>query len=238
MNTSLPTSDEATQALAKVDPEIKTIIQAANELKVENDEQSQHAAKFLGDLKGELKRLEDMRKQLTTGLNDTLKKINNSFKLRSDPLKQADVIVKRKLGAYMDEQRRIQEVEAEKARAEQEEAEKKAREEAEKAAAEAAKIKDETERKKAEEEAAKKAEEAEQIKNQEPEVEAATTSVRTDAGLVSSKQVWTFEVEDKSKVPEEFKIVDEKAVRKAVNGGERNIPGIKIFQKTEIATRV
>lgn len=222
----LITSEEATTALAEFDPQIKTIIGAANELTVVDEAGSQHAAKFLGDLKGEIKRVEDMRKDLTTGLNHTLKQINSSFKMRSEPLTKAEVIVKKKLGVYLDEQERIAREAEAKAQAEKDAAEKKARDEA--AAAKKAGDKEAEEKAKAE---------AEAIKSQEVVVEAAPTAVRTDAGLVSSKKVWTFEIEDASKVPDSFKVVDEKAVRKAVSDGEREIPGIKIFQKTQIATR-
>ncbi len=149
----IPSSDEATKELSEYDPQIKTIIAAANALKVTNEEESQHAAKFLGDLKSETDRLESKRKELTVGLNATLKVINNGAKVRSEPLKQADKIVKAKLGTYLDEQARIAEEAAAKVRDEQEAAEKKAM-----AKAAAAK-------KAGDDEAAKKAtEEAEEIK--------------------------------------------------------------------------
>jgi len=42
---------------------------------------------------------------------------------------------------------------------------------------------------------------------------------------------WTFEVVDKSKVPVEYLSVDSTAVRAAIRDGERDIPGLRIYQE-------
>ena len=46
-----------------------------------------------------------------------------------------------------------------------------------------------------------------------------------------------FEVVDKSKLPLEFLKVDEVAIRNAIRNGDREIAGVKIFQKPQIALR-
>lgn len=62
-------------------------------------------------------------------------------------------------------------------------------------------------------------------------------TVQSDLGAISAKKVWEFEVIDESKVPNEFKIVNEKAIRAAVKAGVRNIPGVKIYQTETLAVK-
>jgi len=46
-------------------------------------------------------------------------------------------------------------------------------------------------------------------------------------------EVWDFEIADKTKVPEEYKVVDEKKVRIVVKAmkDKTNIPGIRVYKK-------
>lgn len=48
---------------------------------------------------------------------------------------------------------------------------------------------------------------------------------------------WVFEVEDASLVPREYLVVNETAIRKAVNEGARTIPGVRIYQDESISLR-
>jgi len=64
--------------------------------------------------------------------------------------------------------------------------------------------------------------------NAEIKVQATTQKFSTS----NVRKVWDFEIENPSAVPAEFMQVNEKAVREAVRKGVREIPGIKIFQKT------
>jgi hypothetical protein len=48
---------------------------------------------------------------------------------------------------------------------------------------------------------------------------------------------WTFELTDTTQIPREYLVVDEAAIRKAVNAGVRTIPGVKIFQTESLALR-
>jgi hypothetical protein len=49
------------------------------------------------------------------------------------------------------------------------------------------------------------------------------------------KEVWVFEVVDKTKLPEHYKMADEKALKTAVQSGLRKIEGVKIYQKQSVA---
>lgn len=70
-----------------------------------------------------------------------------------------------------------------------------------------------------------------------PPVQDAPRGVRTDYGSASLTQTWDFEIMDPEQVPRAFLSVNEQAIRGAVRGGARSIPGVRIFQKDGIAVR-
>lgn len=70
-----------------------------------------------------------------------------------------------------------------------------------------------------------------------PPVQDAPRGVRTDYGTASLTQTWDFEVVDASLIPAAFLIPNEQAIRGAVRGGTRSIPGVRIFQRDGIAVR-
>lgn len=65
-------------------------------------------------------------------------------------------------------------------------------------------------------------------------IERPKASVCTEFGRVSSSKVWAWEVTDGTKVPKKYLAVNSAAVTDAVRNGERKIPGIKIYQKTQV----
>lgn len=69
-------------------------------------------------------------------------------------------------------------------------------------------------------------------------IEKPSTKINTDAGRVNMAKVWTYEIEDISKVPRELMTLDSYAVRQKINAGERTIPGLKIYQKSQIKVSV
>lgn len=115
------------------------------------------------------------------------------------------------------------------------------------------------EKKKAEEEALRKMEELEQAKLQSGEydevtqkaiartvdheqnkiVEATTKQEKINLSTsgASVSMVWDFEIIDKAQIPLEFLKVDETAIRNAIRAGEREISGVKIFQKPQLSLR-
>lgn len=115
------------------------------------------------------------------------------------------------------------------------------------------------EKKKAEEEALRKMEELEHAKLQSGEydevtqkaiartvdheqnkiVEATTKQEKINLSTsgASVSMVWDFEIIDKAQIPLEFLNVDETAIRNAIRAGEREISGVKIFQKTQLSLR-
>ena len=115
------------------------------------------------------------------------------------------------------------------------------------------------EKKKAEEEALRKMEELEKTKSQAGEydevtqkaiertvdheqnkiVEATTKQEKINLSTngASVSMVWDFEIIDKAQIPLEFLKVDETAIRNAIRAGQRDINGVKIFQKPQLSLR-
>jgi hypothetical protein len=65
----------------------------------------------------------------------------------------------------------------------------------------------------------------------------AQEAVAPSVAGVSTSVVWRFEVVDPAAVPREFLVVDEVAVRAAIRGGRRDIPGLRIYDDTRISVR-
>lgn len=54
-------------------------------------------------------------------------------------------------------------------------------------------------------------------------------------GAVVVKKVWTFEIKDQTKIPQQYLVVDEVKIRAAIRSGVREIAGVTIFQKDEVS---
>ncbi len=53
----------------------------------------------------------------------------------------------------------------------------------------------------------------------------------------SLRMVWTFEIVNIELVPREYLVLDETAVRRAIQSGEREIPGLRIYQKPSLVLK-
>lgn len=62
--------------------------------------------------------------------------------------------------------------------------------------------------------------------------------VKTENGSLKSVNKWSFVFSDKKQLPEEYKCADTKAIDEAIKMGVRNIPGVQIFETTELALRI
>lgn len=102
------------------------------------------------------------------------------------------------------------------------------------------------------EEARKRKEEEERLRKlmeeqakQNPEVPVPTTvivpqlerTVQGAYGQVQAREVWMFKIVDESQIPREYLMPNEKAIRAAVKGGVRNIPGVLIYKEESLAVR-
>ena len=61
--------------------------------------------------------------------------------------------------------------------------------------------------------------------------------VEADVGNSTVQKRWTFKVEDITKVPADYLIVDTAEVNNAIADGVREIKGLKIFQKETLSVR-
>lgn len=63
------------------------------------------------------------------------------------------------------------------------------------------------------------------------------TTVQSKQGAAQTKMVWTFEIVEPEKIPMEYWEVNEARIKSAIDAGLRDIPGVRIFQKPQIAFR-
>lgn len=178
----------------------------------------------LGDLtkicKAQFKKLEDDRKSWVKPLNEQVKRLNGMFKIQQEPFTKIEKIAKDKIGKFMAEEEERQE----KIRKDEQE---KADREALAAATKASASGDEAQ--------------ADAILDQsiaagdkEPE----KAIVRGNLGSsTSTRSVWKHEVVDPGKVPSKYMMVDESAIKAAVKNGERDIPGIRIYEDKQVVIR-
>lgn len=200
--------DETMQAIKK---DQTTLAATCSAITVTDEASMGIAAEVLAQVKGRIKRIEDKRTEYVKPLNDTVKTINADFKAAAAPYLEMEKQLKGAIGTFVDAQRKAAAEEQRRLEAERsKEADKLAKEEGISRRAALAQI-------------------------DKPVVEAQTTSVTTDTAKVVTKLVAKFEVVNPENVPAEYKIVDERLIRKAVQGGARRIPGVKIWEETTVS---
>lgn len=158
-------------------------------------------------------RVEEARRQITDPLKRQAKDIEDAVRPLTTALDNLVTVGKRKILEW-------QHAEAERVRREREE-----RERLEAEALRIAQQQAETERR------------AVELPVSLPPVPEAPRGVRTDYGTASIRKVWDFEVVDASKLPAAFLMPNEQAIRGAVRGGAREIAGVRIFQRDDLAVR-
>jgi hypothetical protein len=175
-------------------------------LKVETLDDATQAGQMLVQLKQVLQQVEQKRKFLTGPLRESIKRIEALFKPHIDLLRQADQQLREKVLAYQ------------AAREEQ------MREAQAKLLAQAARA-----------QAAGDAETALALATESTQLGLTPRVQHVEDGAVQTKKVWSFEVEDLGKVPHEYFTLDEAKVRAAIRAGVREIPGIRIYQREQLA---
>lgn len=74
------------------------------------------------------------------------------------------------------------------------------------------------------------------IEHKPPEIPDAPKTIKlAGGGEIQSKTVWKYEIEDKGMIPRKFLQPDKGAINKAVKGGTREIPGIRIYSDDSTA---
>ena len=191
----------------------------AEKLAVVSQAEMLYGTALLAQIKTVTKRSEEARKVLVKPLNDHVAMINAQFKTVTEPLNAAERTIKTKMLAYS----------AEVERAARAEAERLHREAQERALEEIIDL-DEGGNTIAAEVALSFAAAA----VAEPVRVAATA---TASGTATVRKTWEFEVVDFVALGDTFKQANIPAIREAVRGGARDIPGVRIFQQDSLSVR-
>lgn len=186
---------------------------AAREIEVVDETGLSRASDILGWIAKTKKAMEERRKFLVGPLQDQVKRINDWFKSLAAPLDTADALLRQKVLAYRQEQER-------KRRKEEERLRKLAEAEQKKLAKQAAKT---------------GAPLPPPIPI--PVMPAQPKTTQSTLADVTTKTVWDFEIVDEAKLPRQYLMPNEKAIRAAVKSGIRSIPGIRIFQTEQLAVK-
>jgi len=199
-------------ALAVYAVPIQEMAAEAAALVVNSPESNLNAVEMAGQVKKFDKVLEEGRVKYTRPAHEYLKGINGLIKPFQAKLKEIEDGLKAKISQHQVrvelEQRKAEEA----ARKAQAELQTQLEADAKKAGVEAPKL--------------------------EPAVIARfDPATRTESGTAYQRTTWEFEIEDGTKVPGEYKIVDERLIREAVRAGVRQIPGVRIYQKTQTQIR-
>lgn len=193
-------------------------VRQATEIVVAGRPAAEQATDLVKWIKTTAKKAEEERKRWVQPLNDTVARINAEFRKITDPLNAAELKIKSKLLAFRQAEERAAEVERQRLREQEEQA---------LAAAENASERGEDDV-------------AEQIVAAVVAVPepVAPGPVRGDMGAIGSVvRRWTFRVLDAKLVPAQYLMVNEAAIKAAIKGGERVIPGVEIYQDESVSIR-
>jgi hypothetical protein len=186
------------------------VIQAGRHV-VTDDDSNSHAVAMAGQAKAISGKIEKMRKSLVEEPNQYVKAVNNFAKQYTGKLASIETELKTKINRWQVEQQRAR-LEAQR-----------------KAEAEAKRIQEQIDRE-------SKAAGVDPIQIATPVIPV-TTVTRTDNGSASLRKVWTWKLTDFGSVPDEYKVINDKAINQAVRTGIRNIPGVEIFEESQTVIR-
>lgn len=237
----------------------KSLIEKAEELKVEDESGVVAATEILKQCQTAEKDLEEKRVSIVKDPNDFIKMVNGLFKETVNPLAEAKQTIKAKIVDYnLELEKRKREAEEkrlaeERARLAKLEEERKAREAEERAKREAEEKKLAEERAQLSAEQAKLEEEKikierekrlmEEEKNREVEearlAEEARKKEEQEANLMSQNvkgivRTMKWEIVNESAIPRAFCSPDSKKINSAVKAGVRTIEGLRIYEDMSV----
>lgn len=250
---SLHTMSDEGAIVAKVRSEASELVAKAKATVVCDEQSAEAAIAVIDALSTRAKEVDKFYRTLKDPIVKAGKECDAAFRPILDALDESSRVLKRSLAAWREQVRLEQErrEREEQARIERERrAAEEARAKAEREAMEAAKVAAEAEnsgnledqlaaeelRIESEEKARAASEAVEAASNAAPIVapppaSVASQTMRTASGAsVTLRKRWAFDVVDASAIPREFLVVDEVAIRRAITGGRRDIPGLRIYQ--------
>lgn len=246
-------TDDRSLKVIEIQKSIKEYEPVAGAITIKSAEDLKKATEVEANIKARLKKIEELRKFFVEDITKKVNEINKEFRGLKKPYEEMFEQVDAKVIEY----RRIEREKQEKERLK---AEEKARKQFEKQRAkEQALAEKEAERqrkllekqnlsKKAQKEEEKRIEEEKAEKLRESEQTdfnfndadfKQNKTIHSDAGSATFRKDWDFKIIDETKVPREYLIVDEKAIRNAIKkNGVRSIEGIEIFETENSSFRL
>ena len=176
----------------------------ANEQEVTTEDNAKDATDLLGMVKGLAKDMEEARKGYSVSLDTKTKAVNAAFAEYKGPVKEADTLLQGLILGY-NQRIRDEQAKQEEINRLRELAAQKDAELHEGVISEPVNLVEVT-----------------------PDAPAVHRGVLAKSGI---KQTWAWELEDRSKVPAEYMMLNEVKIGQRVRAGEREIPGIRIFPK-------
>lgn len=200
--------------LGAIQSDVSAFVEQAKTIAITTPDTMATASQYLTGIKKRFKRIDEIRKEITSPLKDQVKKIDAMFNEQLEPLELVEGIIKKEMVRYQTEQEQIAQAEIAKQR--------KAAEE---------------EQKKAQDEAKKKGMEAPVFVPKPIMVEQPANNVKTAGGATNFRKVWTFEITNPELIPREFLIPNEKLIRSSIVAAQGNIQiaGVRAFQETSVA---
>ncbi len=197
----VPTTEDP--FIKEAEKNAKKQIAIVEKLEVKTKEDIEFGSAIGTVINTQIKGIEAKRLEITGPLNESLNATNALFKLLKKPFEQSKKLLNEKVTAWhVAEETRIREKN-----------EKREREE--------------TRRRKIQE---SHKERGHKVSDEVPVIDSiAEKENKIGSGHIT--KTWTFEVLDESKVPALYKKIDEVTVRNAIREGERNISGLRIYQK-------
>lgn len=203
--------------LKPIESEISSFREKAEAMIIADDDQYTLASDTLGAVNTKLKGIEKLRKFFVDPLNAQVKNINGMFKPQVEAADEIVQIIKKKMAVYYDKKETARR--AEEARLQ--------------------KIRDDADAKRL---AAGKEKIAEPVR----EVAMPSKFTATDNAKSQVRKVWTHEILKISELPADItRAILEEAYRKGivkmvvqryVDAGTRDMPGVRIFEETRIAS--
>lgn len=211
----------------EISSKLSAVQVAVTSMVVDSEESLGEMSDILKQVKTHEKDIEAKEKEFTKPLNDTIKKIRDVFRPYKDQAEKLKRMIEQdKILPY----HRIL-------------AEQKRKEEEAKREAEAARLREEQERKLALASSFENEDMLNEAIKEEEKVtkvmarEISTGPVRSANSTLSVSKKWVFEIEDPSQVPYKYCSPDPKLLKEAVDGGLREIPGVKIYEKETVISR-
>jgi len=187
------------------------------------------AVTFLKEVNNKLKDFKAQRDKYIKPMKDSIKAIDERLKEPIKLLEDTDTTLRQKLNTYLSEVRKREEERLALERKKREDEAIRQLDNLEQAKTQAGEYDEVTQK------AIQRTIENKQNKAIEATVSQEKVNLSTNSASVS--MVWDFEVIDKSKLPLEYLKVDEVAIRNAIRNGQREIAGVKIFQKPQISLK-